>query len=259
MSYRPDENVLISWMYGELDEAETAKVEKYFQENPSELKRWQQLRGVSNIMGNIEDKEVIAPPLFMTDETKTISFWKTNSFKTVVSIAASFLLLIVAAKLLNLDISYSDNELRIAFGERKEKVKENEILPSLTTMDVQKMIDRSKLTNQQALDSSINEIYKNASMASQKNIRDFVSTLQKENLAQMRDYLQLSASDQRKYTDNLIVEFSNYLNEQRARDYNMYQARFSKIEQNTEQLKTDTEQILTSIISSTSQVQQSSY
>ena len=258
MSYRPDESILISWMYGELDEAETAKVEKYFQENPEELKKIQQLRGVSNIMSNIQDKEVIAPPLFMTDdETKTISFWKTNSFKTVMSIAASFLVLIVAAKLLNLNVSYSDNELRIAFGERAEK-KAVEVHPvqtaaqGLTALEVQKMIDQSVNENLAASTSQVNEAVK-------KDIKSFVSTLQKENLAQMRDYLQLSALDQRKYTDNLLVEFSKYLNDQRAHEYNMYQTRFSKIEQNTEQLKSETEQILASIISSSPQIQQSSY
>jgi len=266
MSYRPDESVLISWLYGELDEVEKAKVEKYFQENPEELKKMQQLGGVKDIIGNIQDKEVIAPPLFMDDDVKTVSFWRSNSFKTIVSIAASFLVLIVAAKSLNLNINYSDNELRIGFGERKENpVKEIQASPSLTADEVQKMIDASlDQTVRTTLASNtdqIKDLVKKASSASQTDIRNFVATMQRDNLAQLRDYLQLSASDQRKYTDNLIVEFSKYLQEQRNQDLNMYQTRFSRLEENTDQLKTETEQILASIISnsSTSQVQQSSY
>jgi hypothetical protein len=239
-------------------------VDKYFQENPEELKKMQHLRDVTSVMGSIEDKEVIAPPIFM-DDAKTISFWKSNSFRTVISIAASFLVLITAAKLLNLNISYSDNELRIAFGEKKEITTPATTSPSLTADDVQKMIDSSLdqtvRTTLASNTSQIKDLVRKASNASQADIRNFVSTMQRDNLAQLRDYLQLSASDQRKYTDNLIVEFSKYLQEQRTQDLNMYQTRFSRLEQNTDQLKTETEQILASIISNSnsSQVQQSSY
>lgn len=267
MSYRPDESILISWLYGELDEVEKAKVERYFQENPPELKKWQQLRDVSNVMGNIQDKEVIAPPVFM-DDAKVVSFWRSNSFRTVMTIAASFLVIIVAARLLSIEIGYSDNELRISFGKRASSPSSS---PSpLTAMDVQKMIDESNARNQQALDaaikqsfadntSQINELVRKASNASKADISNFVSTMQRDNLAQLQNYLQLSASDQRKYTDNLIVEFSKFLAEQRSQDLNMYQTRFSRLEQNTDQLKNDTEQILASIISNPPQVQQSSY
>jgi hypothetical protein len=225
----------------------------------------QQLQGVSDIMGNIKDKEVIAPPLFMDDDVKTIPFWKSNSFRTVMSIAASFLLLIVAAKALNLNVSYSNGELRMSFGKPLEPA------PSeLTAMDVQKMIDESSERNKQELDlrikevainnSSMKQMAKELSSVSRDEIRSFIATLQKDNLTQVRDYLQLSASDQRKYTDNLVVEFSKYLQEQRTQDLNMFQTRFSRLEQNTDQLKSETEQILASIVSNTpQQVQQSSY
>jgi hypothetical protein len=122
-------------------------------------------------------------------------------------------------------------------------------------------LDQTVRTTLASNTSQIKDLVRKASNASQADIRNFVSTMQRDNLAQLRDYLQLSASDQRKYTDNLIVEFSKYLQEQRTQDLNMYQTRFSRLEQNTDQLKTETEQILASIISNSnsSQVQQSSY
>src|ERR1044071_3159180 len=116
MSYRPDENILISWLYGELDEVEKAKVEKYFQENPDELKKMQQLGGVKDIMSNVRDKEVIAPPLFMDHDVKVVPIWRTSSFRTIMTIAASFLLIIVAARLLDMEVNYSNGELRMSFG-----------------------------------------------------------------------------------------------------------------------------------------------
>jgi len=274
MSYKPDESVLISWLYGELDEVERAKVEKYFQENPDELRKMQQLSDAKDIIGNIRDKEVIAPPLFMDDDVKVIPIWRTNSFRTVATIAASFLLIIVVGRLLGTQVNYSNGSLVINFGKPA-------VVEKLTAMDVQRMIDESSTKNQQALESrlaenrteldaairqtlagnttQINNLVKQASSASQTEIRNFVSTMQRDNLAQMRDYMQLSASDQRKYTDNLIVEFSKYLQEQRTQDLNIFQTRFSHLEQNTDELKTETEQILASIISNSPQVQQSSY
>jgi hypothetical protein len=276
MSYKPDESILISWLYGELDAVEKAKVEKYFQENPDELKKMQQLGSVKDIMSNVQDKEVIAPPLFMDDEVKVIPIWRTGSFRTIATIAASFLLLIVAARLLDVEVNYSQGELRMSFGNHR-----TESSTGLTAMQVQQMIDASSSKNQQAFDekltasrtelddkirvvmsstTSTERMVKQLSTASKDEIRSFVATLQKESLTQVQDYLRLSAEDQRKYTDNLVVEFSKYLQEQRNQDINMFQTRFSKLEQNTDELKTETEQILASIISSSpQQVQQSSY
>jgi hypothetical protein len=274
MSYRPDESILISWLYGELDDAEKAKVDKYLQENPDELKRMQQLGGVKDIMSNVRDKEVIAPPVFMDDDAKVVPIWKTSSFRTIMTIAASLLLIIVVGKVLGTEIRYNSASLVISFGRS---------VPAeggLTAMQVQQMIDQSNSKNQQDFDekltanrteldskiqavmvnnSSMEKLAKQFSTASKDEIRSFVATLQKESLTQVQGYLQLSAAEQRKYTDNLVVEFSKYLQEQRNQDLNMFQTRFSKLEQNTDELKTETEQILASIISSSPQVQQSSY
>lgn len=264
MSYKPDESILISWLYGELDEVEKAKVEKYFQENPDELKKVQQLGGVKDIMSNVRDKEVIAPPLFMDDDVKVVPIWKTSSFRTIATIAASFLLIIVVGKVLGTEIRYNSGSVVISFG--KPVPAEG----GLTAMQVQQMIDESSSRNKEALDiaieqslanntAKINDLVRQASNASKADIRNFVSSLQQDNLTQVRDYLQLSSADQRKYTDNLIVEFSKYLQEQRNQDLNMFQTRFSKLEQNTDDLKTETEQILASIVANSPQVQQSSY
>ena len=261
----PDESVLISWLYGELDEAEKAKVEKYFQENPEKLEEMQQLGGVKDVMSNVRDKEVIAPPLFMNDEEKVVPIWRTSSFRIITTIAASFLLIIVVGKVLGTEIRYNSGSLVISFG--KSITAEG----GLTAMQVQQMIDESNSKNKEALDLAIkqslesntmkvNDLVRQASNASKADIRNFVSSLQRDNLTQVHDYLQLSATDQRKYIDDLVVEFSKYLQEQRNQDLNMFQARFSKLEQNTDDLKTETEQILASIISSSpQQVQQSSY
>jgi len=103
------------------------------------------------------------------------------------------------------------------------------------------------------------DMMKNASLASQLQIRSFVDGLQNENLRSMKDYLQLSSDEQKKYVESLLVDFSKYLQEQRNQDFNLFQTRMSSMEKNTDQFKQETEQILASIISNSGSKKQNDY
>ena len=93
---------------------------------------------------------------------------------------------------------------------------------------------------------------KASAQASEDQVRIFVSGLQSDNLRLMKDYLKLSSTEQQKYVEGLLVDFSKYLQEQRNQDLALFQTRMSSIEKNTNQFKQETEQILTSIITSKS-------
>ncbi|MBI3220566.1 MAG: hypothetical protein HYZ44_13715 [Bacteroidetes bacterium] len=269
MNYKPDEGTLISYLYGELSADEAAKVQAYLQANPEELKKWQALSNTKEVMAHVQDKEVIAPPIFM-DDTKVVSFWNNNYFKTVMSIAASVLFLMVAGKLLGTEINYQQGELKISFGGKKVQI-ENPAQPMLTEDKVQEMIQSSLAKNNEVITAGwtedqkrlsqsirknldqnsrkIDELMKTASDASQEQVRGFVASLQNDNLKLMKDYFQLSAADQKKYTESLLVDFSEYLKEQRKQDLMILQTRVNSIEKNTDQFKQETEQILANIIS----------
>lgn len=281
MKYKPDESAIISYLYGELDENEAKKMQRYFLENPEELKQVQQMADVLGIMGKVEDKEVIAPPVFMDEERKVRSFWSTTSFRTVLGIAASFLLILVAARLLGTEINYSQGELNISFGGSKQNSAIDKAANAgLTEADVQKLINASLAKNNETAEVRIAESQKKidealrqglavntervdkhlreAAQASQQQVRSFVAGLQTENLQLVKNYLQLSAADQQKYVEGLLIDFSKYLQEQRNQDLQMFQTRFSSIEQNTDQFKQETEQILASIISNSNPEQKTS-
>jgi len=269
MNYKPDEGTLISYLYGELSADEAAKVQVYLQANPEELQKWQALSNTKEVMSHVQDKEVIAPPIFM-DDTKVVSFWNNNYFKTVMSIAASVLFLMVAGKLLGTEINYQQGELKISFSGKKVQT-ENPAQPLLTEDKVQEMIQSSLAKNNEVIAANwtedqkrlsqsirknldqnsrkIDELMKTASDASQEQVRGFVASLQNDNLKLMKDYFQLSAADQKKYTESLLVDFSEYLKEQRKQDLMILQTRVNSIEKNTDQFKQETEQILANIIS----------
>lgn len=272
MNYKPDEGTLISYLYGELDAAESKKVKEYLNEHPEELLFLQQLSGVQDVLKQIQDKEVIAPPVFDNLASKQVHFWQSGYFKTMMSIAASFILILVAARLIGPEITYSQGELRISFngGKQTELVAQPEQQP-LSASEVQEMINSSLTKNNEVIAAGwednekkinqtiksnfasnsrkLDELMKVTSQASQDQVRTFVASLQEDNLKLMKDYLQLSSNEQKTYVEALLVDFSKYLQEQRKQDFQVFQTRMSSIEKNTDQFKQETEQILASIIS----------
>lgn len=268
---KPSEADLIAYLYGELSEKEVLAMENYWKENPEDRLELQQLKDTLAIMSHARDKEVIAPPI-LEDSTPVRSLWQSAYFRIPMSIAASFLLIMVAGKLLGTEVNYSNGELAIRFGGKpKQEVIQPAAAPSLTPNEVQQMINTSLASNNQVIASSWNEqqellkksiqtnlknnsqkvddLIKVASMASQDQVRSFVANLQSENMQLMKDYLQLSSNDQKKYIEGLLIDFSKYLQEQRKQDLTMFQSRFTSLEQNTVQFKQETEQILANIIS----------
>ena len=274
MSYKPNENDLMAYLYGELEGSEKEAMDKYLFEHPEarlELERLQQMR---SMLSHVKDKEVIAPPIFV-GESKQRFIWNAPYLKTIVSIAASLLLIILVGKLSGMRIQYQESELRISFG-GNQVANDNATptaqpaLASLSPEEVQAMINSSLDKNnlamqsswketQQQLDASItknlaqnsnkiDKLVKDASAASQDQIRQFVSGMQNENLQLVKNYFKLSADEQKQYIESLLVDFSKYLQQQRNDDLQLVQTRLNSIEKNTDVFKQETEQILSSII-----------
>ncbi|MBX2971230.1 MAG: hypothetical protein KF803_17820 [Cyclobacteriaceae bacterium] len=272
MNYKPDEILLISYLYGELQGDEKRQVERYLAEHPDALKEVESLAFVRKSLANVPDKEVIAPPIVF-DDRKTRYFWNTPFGRSLMGIAASLTLILLVGKLTGLNVSYTSNTLTVRFGDPKELPVVDAVQPGLSAYAVQEMIDQSLKQNndqlqvqwtetQQKLDQSIrtnlagrsdadfNKLVQRVSVASEDQIRQFALTLQAENASMIKDYMTLNSTDQRKYMQELLVDFAKYLEQQHRNDLQVLQARLNNIEQDTDLFKHETEQILTSIISS---------
>lgn len=262
MKDRPDESTLIAYHYGELEGEERAKVEAWLEQNPGEQRRLAEWKDTQAVFGALRDKEVIAPPIVIGDSTR--SFWREGYVRMSLGIAASLLIVLVAARMLGLNASYSSGEMRIGFGApapdrstvSEERVAEmiqatlkqnNENLQTAWTEDRKNLEDnirKNVLTNSERID----QLVRNVSTGQQQQIREFVSQLHSENLTRMQDYLRLSSQSQKEYVETLLVDFSKYLQEQRQLDLQNVQTSLTNLEQNTNQFKKDTEHILTSLI-----------
>ena len=271
MSYRPDEKDFMDYLYGELEGQDKVRFEHYLQEHPEAQQELRGLQQLQSMLGTVKDKEVIAPPLVIGDTQRPI--WHTPYLRTVLAIAAAFTLVILVGRFSGLQMRSSGGELVMSFGEPKARV-EPPATPTLTAQQVQQMIDASVTTSndalqanwkqsQAALDASIrknlavnsskiNDLVQQASSASQDQIKAYVSNIQAENKQVVKDYFQLTANDQKKYIENLLVDFAKYLQQQRTEDLKLVQSRLSNIEQNNDLFKQETEQILSSIITNVS-------
>lgn len=271
MSYKPDESVLMAYLYDELSGEERVLVEKYLLENPTAMKELESLQHLRKMMSTISDKEVIAPPI-VVEETNQRFFWNAPYFKTISAIAASLLLLMVAGKIMDVQLNYSGNEVSMSFGKPAVNAIAEQSLPQgLSAEQVQNMINSSMAQNNQLVQASLNEsqekldasIKKNlamnsskinglvqqASRASQDEIRQYVAGLQNQNQQLVKDYFQLSAADQQKYIEGLLVDFAKYVQQQHNNDLETLNTRLTGLEQNTTVFKQETQQILASIIS----------
>lgn len=262
MKDRPDESTLIAYHYGELEGEERAKVEAWLQAHPEERKRLSEWKDTQNVFGTLCDKEVIAPPIVIGANHRP--FWKEGYVRMSLGIAASLLIVLVAAKMLGLNASYSSGEMRIGFGIpgpagpslSEERVAEliqaslkenNEVIQAAWTEDRKNLEDnirKNVLANSERLD----QLVRNVSTGQQEQIREFVRQLHADNLTRVQDYLKLSTQNQKEYVQALLVDFSKYLEDQRQQDLRTVQTSLTNLEQNTNQFRKDTEQILTSLI-----------
>ncbi|HEY5749214.1 MAG TPA: hypothetical protein VIU12_24265 [Chryseolinea sp.] len=277
MSYKPSEQDLMAYLYGELEDDKREKLEQYLLENPTARLELEKMNGLRHMLAQVEDKEVIAPPIFV-GEHPSQRFWQAPYMKTIMGIAASLLVVILVAKFSGLSIRYQQQELRISFGDAPEVKTVSPVtqpaVAALTPEQVQDMINNSLQQNNATLQASLDETQKKlnasinqslalnsgkidklvqqASTASEAQVREFAASLQTENAKLVKSYLQLSANEQKQYVEGLLVDFAKYLQQQRNDDLQVVRTQINSLQQNNDVFRKETEQILTSIISKVS-------
>lgn len=85
---------------------------------------------------------------------------------------------------------------------------------------------------------------------SNEQLEQFTAALYAENARLMREFINLSAREQQQTIEELLIDFTRYINQQRQNDLQSLYARLNALEQNTELYKQETDQLLTGIMSS---------
>lgn len=267
MKHNMSEEALMAYLYGECNAEERTEIEKYFNTNPEELEKYKELLFVREAMSRIEEKEVIAPPITALDEKPIVSLWRSGFVRYAAGIAAAFVVVMIGAKLLGLQMSYSSNQFTLSFGAPTAK----EVKSGISPEQVQEMIAAALSKNNQAVQASwdesqtkmketlqqnvtltsqkVDQITKSVASASQEEIRQFMQSLRSENNQLVQDYIRLSSNDQKQYIESLLVDFSKYMQEQRNQDLNVLSTRLNALEEDNTLFRQEAGQILTSLIS----------
>ena len=257
----------MEYLYGEMSMEERKSMEQLFAQDPKVREEYEALKAVRDQLSSLPDKEVLPPPIMFPSHDQRL---KARGIKTFLGIAATLLLLMVSGWFLGLTMEVERGEFRLTFGSFS-KGRESRFSPDLASQNsIQKMIDESlerktqamendfrkkQLAFQMSLEKNFEEnnrkmqhLMKVVSSASQEEIQHYVSSVQEQNRKTMENYFQLASKEQKKYVEDLIVDFSMYLQQQRKQDLQVIQTQFNDLQQNTRDLKQETEEVLASII-----------
>ncbi|GIV37521.1 MAG: hypothetical protein KatS3mg032_1900 [Cyclobacteriaceae bacterium] len=255
---RPDESLLTAYLYGELDEQQRAEAEQYLAENPEARQELATLQAIRTRLAALSDKEVIVPQSVYENirAKKTFPRFAVN----LLAIAASVTLILISGWVAGIELKWHGNELHITFG--RERVSENP--QQLTRDDVQLMINETLARHTVAATDAPADLEKQvqnwvkASLPAQtakenqpnldEYLRQYTAALYTENARIMREYINLASAEQRQAIEELLLDYTRYLNEQRQSDLEKLYTRLYTIEQNTELYKQETNQLLTGII-----------
>ena len=246
MSYKPDEKDWMAYLYGEMEEGDKKRFDEYILQNPvakQELEKYQNLRTILSIA---TDKEVIAPPIFVGDDgpsanARAFRTWNSGYVRIITAVAASLILIILVGRLSGTQLIVSDHEFRLSFkdaavSDREEEPAENSVSPeTVQTMinasleknndlvkasleETQRKLNASIRTNLALTSGKLDQLVREASLASQDQIRQYVEGIRSENMQQVKDYFQLTSTEQKKYIENLLIDFNKYLEQQRNND-----------------------------------------
>lgn len=229
MSYKPTNEELMAYLYGELDESQRAQLEQYIKENPEARAALEEMEETRVVMGQWEDEEVPLIPGFMQPhENSEWLYWR-----KYVAIAASILLVIGFGWVTGFQANYDDNGFRLGFGESQptgismEEVnqllaeQQQDLLSQM--MEIKDGIDddiESVRVSNDNINTSLQDAQINSLINEQK--REIVSEMNKLNDKLTEDY--------REIFRQLVVSFSNNMQDQRIQDLRKVELAFNDLQ-----------------------------
>jgi hypothetical protein len=266
MGTDPKHDNWMAYLYGELSGEENEKFESWLKNNPDALKEINELRRVRGLMSEVEDKEVVDP--FFHPGNSAFSVWHISRIinntiiKPAIGLAAAISLIILTGYFTELNLNTKQGYLAISFGNtivnRIDSEQIGEIVKQvLTEENVMSKSDMLSLGD--GLKTQLIAYYddQNKKMSAEKNssseagnqaLAQIVKQMQKDNLEYLDRYMKISTSNQEKYLQSALRDFSEFLAEQREEDLVRIQYNLATLKESQDIQKMETEEILATII-----------
>lgn len=229
MSYKPTNEQLLAYLYGELDADEFQRISDYLEAHPEERAKLQELSETRMIFNELDDEEIPSPIVVQSEHVHSEwSYWR-----KYVAVAATLLLLMTFGWLTGFGLHYDDEGLALGYTTIQKGLTEAQVA-GIIEEDRGIMMDymRSYMTNMSdSLNSNLQVLQ--ASMTNEDLIKEVVAN-EKQKL--MNDMIAVSdqlSDDYREIMRQLIVSFSNNYQSQRIEDLNSIQAALTNLEDAT--------------------------
>ena len=253
MEYKPEESVLMAYLYGELESEECKKVEQYLADNPEAKEEMEQMKGVRSVLQQWPDQEVVAPLVLPANKDRTIL----RQLIPWLSMAAACLLLFLVGYASGTQINYNDGELRISFNGNSPRVAE----AGLNKEEVNQMIQVALQTQTQDFEQHLAQMESKETASPDDAVTQNVNAvtswdrtlkqIQAQNLSTMNKMLESTSEQQQVYTQAMLTQFGNYLEERRSQDLQAIRSNFVELQENVALRQSETDQLLSSLVTST--------
>jgi hypothetical protein len=229
MKYKPTEEALMAYLYGELEGEQTGLVERYLEDNPEEKQKLKELSDTRLIFNELEDEELPGQLAFMAPlKNEEWLYWR-----KYVATAATLLLILTFGWLTGFKANYDEEGLYLGYGEVQRGVSEEQIADMLfeNNASLASYLQENIKAGQDSLNFKIDAI-----QASNKNELMIESIFQRERDALITQMVGLNdklSGDYRDILRQIVVNFSDNIETQRIDDLRGIQAAFTDLEDAT--------------------------
>jgi hypothetical protein len=261
METRTDKELLMEYLYDELSTEERDAFEVRLAGDAGLRKELSDLRNI-RLQIELDDEEVVDPFVFSSGGSNSV--WLTSRIignavlKPLIGLAAGICLIITLGYLTKAHVSTQDGYLSISFGKTEQPLPAEEFITKAQFEKLVSEFDRSKKNADvqlarlsESMDTRLAGFSESSREDKEVNVKplsELALQLQKDNLQFLERYMAQSTVNQERMIENMLVDFSDFLREQRQEDLRNIQYSLKTLKENQELTELETNQVLASIL-----------
>ena len=228
MSYKPTNEELIAYLYGELEESNRAQIEEYLKEHPEARASMEGMEETRVVMSQWEDEEVPLIPGFMQPhENSEWLYWR-----KYVAVAATLLLVIGFGWVAGFGLDYDDQGFRMGFNLEETGLSVEQVNELLEAQQQDLVAQFSNEINNLRSDmgDEIDLVKANNETTIQSLMAGQMDEQKREILTEMNSVNDRLTENYREIFRQLVVSFSNNYEDQRIQDLRKVEVAFNDLQ-----------------------------